>query len=279
MDVGEAAALGLLVQYAMDSFTADPANIAPPADPRLSPQWKLLGHLTAFDAVFRKGPLNFGNAVCYGFLAQSTTDPTSFAVAIRGTAGTLEWLDDAEFLPVQHPIAGTVEAGFWGIYQSMEFQPLGGTLRPAPAGIAAAVGQGSIVVIGHSLGAPLATYLAFDLSAAGLLGDRVQAILFASPRPGDSQFGAAFATSVKRYQLFNYDLDIVPRVPLGNSYTDLPGAVWIDPDTAQCKVGFSLFCHHHLLCYLAMLDYALMNWQATPVCDYQYTVCIKGKTP
>jgi pimeloyl-ACP methyl ester carboxylesterase len=49
-----------------------------------------------------------------------------------------------------------------------------------------AVGKGSLIVLGHSLGSTLATYLTFDLAHPGKLGPRVRGCFYASPRPGDA---------------------------------------------------------------------------------------------
>ena len=276
----EAAKLALLILYAMDQFIAEPSSLAPAPDPRLARDgWEVLGYLTAKDSLWRRGALvDFGDTVCYGYLARRVDDPKSFAVAIRGTNGILEWIEDGQFLPVAHPVAGTVEAGFFGIYSSMEFCPVGGTHPlPAAAAIDALVGDGHLIVLGHSLGAPLATYLAFDLASTAYLGNRVQAALFASPRPGNADFGAAFDVRLAgAYQLWNYSLDVVPHVPLGPNYADLPKATWITPSSSQARICFSLDCHHHLTSYSAMLDYGLEDWAKFPAQDQDLVSCIKG---
>lgn len=276
MDVGEAVAFGWHVQYAFDSYVADPANLAPAADPRLSPHWQVLGHLVANDAVLRSGPLQWGEPACYGYLARSTEDPTRYVAAIRGTASMVEWIEDAEFCAVPHPVAGTVEAGFYGIYASMLYVPLGSVGVPAAEGINAEVSSGTLTVTGHSLGAPLASYLAFDAAAETGLGGRVRAVLFACPRPGDAVYGAAFAARVQHYGVWNRVLDVVPHVPRGPAYADLPGATWIHPDQAQAMIRMSFPCWHHLLTYFATLDYATLDWSKVGAADQRYLSCIKG---
>ncbi len=271
-----AARLALLVVYAMDQFHADPTNLTPAEDPRVAQDgWKIAGYLTASDALlFPQKAIDFGDDVCYGFLAQSISDPTCFAVAIRGTGDLLEWIEDAEFLPARHPEAGTVESGFWSIYESLTYRSGDNPPVRAVQGIAAAVGGGRVTVLGHSLGAPLATYLSFDLGSSALLGDRVSAALFASPRPGNDQFVRAFDARVPNYQLWNYELDVVPHVPRGSDYADLPRVNWIGIGYSQAAISFSIACHHRLLSYCAMLDYTLLDWSALP----EAKDCIKGPT-
>lgn len=271
----QAADLSQLIQYAMDSYLSNRESLSPAPDPRLSPRWRVLGYLTASDALFRSGQtLVTGDEVCYGYLAQEVANPRVYVAAIRGTANILEWIKDAQFISVPHPVAGRVEQGFWSIYASMTYRPIAGKALPAAQGLAAAVGQGELIVLGHSLGAPLATYLTFDLASE--LGTRVQTIAYASPRPGDAGFVKAFADRVKFSVVYNYELDVVPRVPIGPDYTDLTTVHWIGIESAQAEICFTLACHHHILSYAAMLNYKLLDWKKVPLIDQSYTCCIKG---
>lgn len=271
----DAAKLALFVVYAMDQYLAARLDdLQPPPDPRLAPDWQILGYLTGFDTVLRAGEkMAQGEERCYGYLAQSLTLPLEHVVAIRGTNGTLEWIEDAEFLPCDHPIAGKVESGFWGVYQSMLYTPIAGQVQAAAAGIASAVGKGHVTMLGHSLGSTLATYLTFDLACAGV---DVSGYFFASPHPGNLDFAKAFDALVVDYRVYNYELDVVPRVPFGPDYSDLLRVREIKIGANQARIGFSLDCHHHLLCYCAMLDYSLLDWKSVPAIDQPYVVCIKG---
>jgi triacylglycerol lipase len=261
----------------MDMYLSDPTSLAPSSDLRLAQKWRVLGYITATDSIFRAGQtVGLGDTVCYGFLAQIIAKPEVFVAVVRGTDGLLEWIEDAEFLSIPHPTAGRVERGFFGIYRSMQYRPIGGDILPAARGISNAVGQGSLIVLGHSLGSALATYLTFDLAHPAKLAARVQACLFASPRPGDAGFAKAFDERVQTYALWNYELDVVPRVPRGPDYTDLPKVSWIGIEAAQARIRFDLACHHHILCYAAMLDYGLLDWLTLPAADRQCAACIKG---
>ena len=272
----QAASLAQLVVYAFDQFQADPDELEPKPDSRLAGNWHVLGYLTAMDCLFRRGrTVALSETVCYGYLAQEIANPNVYVVAVRGTKGILEWVEDAKFLPTPHPVAGLVESGFYSIYSGMEYRPIGAAqAQPAAQAIAAAIGQGELIVIGHSMGSALATYLTFDLAA--LLGTRVQGYFFASPRPGNAVFAKAFDERVATYTVYNYELDIVPQVPLGLGYTDLSRTTWIDTDTAQARIAFSLTGHHHLLSYMAMLFYALLDWHAVPLYDRDDASSIKG---
>ena len=274
MTYADAVRLSVLVMIAMDMHGNEPDSLAPAPDPRLAPGWQLVGYLTATDAIWRRQP---GKPVCFGFLVRSIADPTRFAVAIRGTADFVEWVEDAEFDAVPHPVAGRVEAGFWGLYRSLEYRGAAalGAPETAATGLSAAVGPtGRLTVLGHSLGSALASYLAFDL--APLLPGRLSAALFASPRPGDAAFAQAFDSRVADYTLVNYSLDVVPHVPFGLDYTALPRATVITPDAGQSRICFSPNCFHHLVCYLSVLDYKMYLSVTLSPRDAEYAKCIKG---
>mmetsp|Transcript_17538 Transcript_17538/g.51580 ORF Transcript_17538/g.51580 Transcript_17538/m.51580 type:complete len:553 (-) Transcript_17538:93-1751(-) len=64
---------------------------------------------------------------------------------------------------------------------------------------------------GHSLGAALATLLAFDLGFMGR--DSVELVTWASPRVGDKAFCDAFAKHVPDVARFTCGADVVPRMP------------------------------------------------------------------
>lgn len=59
----------------------------------------------------------------YGIICRKVDDPDTRIVAIRGTEGALEWIDDAAALPTpfrQAPDAGRVAGGFDRIYTSIK---------------------------------------------------------------------------------------------------------------------------------------------------------------
>jgi triacylglycerol lipase len=286
-----AAAYGLLVMYAMDMYEANPATLTPPAANGLTAAgWTIFAYIAGTDTILPrgvKGPLQkTGTPVCYGYVARNAAG--DIAVAVRGTDGFAEWVEDGEFLPRAYapttPLppgqpAMTVEDGFWGVYASMTLVAPGGaalgTLAPAIGKLAAAAPQ--VVVLGHSLGAALATYLTLDL-VRGDLGARVSACLFASPQTGDQPFVTLFDQSVADYRLFDYILDIVPRVPTGPIYQPLPRRTVIQPAGAEAAVRVDIGCNHHVICYCAMLDYEATMAALTPVPVEEQSdfICILG---
>jgi hypothetical protein len=273
----KAAAYGLLAMHAMDMYRAQPGSQTPPPPQGLTDSgWNIAGYVVGTDTALPDGggPLGLAaQTVCYGFAARN--GDSELVVAVRGTDGFVEWIEDAEFIPIAYapttalpagspPI--TVESGFWGVYASLQLvDPHGAALGAlAPAVVRLAGAAGPVKVVGHSLGSALGTYLTLDLARAGL-GTRASACLFASPHPGDQAFAALFDRTIEDYRLFNYILDIVPRVPPGFGYAPLPRRTVIRPSTAEAAIRFDIGCNHHVICYCAMLDYEETDKATTPV--------------
>jgi triacylglycerol lipase len=264
----QAVGFGFLAMFAEDMYTTAIGSLNPPADARIAKSgWTVVAYLTAQDALFpdenaasRRIGLDTSKRVFFGFVAQNKDEPTAYAAVVRGTEGIVEWAIDGEFLLIPHPRhpGVRVEQGFWNIYQTMSLaDPATGatTHQDAAEGIAQIVGSGTVTVAGHSLGSALATYLADDL--AERLGAKVSACLFASPRTGDQAWANLVATTVRQYQLFNYILDIVTHVP-DIGYATLPNATVIQPANAQAGIRLDVFCNHHVICYCAMIGYAIL---------------------
>lgn len=238
------------------------AEVAP--DPRLSPDWTVRGIITGQDAILRKGPLELGERVFYGWLLEKS-DGSQFVIAIRGTDGAEEWVEDFEGVPVSYSHGGKAEAGFFGIYQSMAGPT--GDLIPW---LVSEIGSKPVTVTGHSLGAPLATYLGADLARAGC---KVSARLFASPHPGDEQFCQGVAALIPDHRGYRYEFDLVPRIPLWLGYRSLPNLITIEPEDAPVKVRCNLACFHHAYCYLSLLDPSRASSIQIPE-DAQFLHCI-----
>lgn len=288
----QAAQYALLVMSAEDMYQALPpngkGNLTPPIDPRiLAAGWGVVGFIRGDDALLDTQNLGLGQTLFYGFLARSNADPTQYVAVVRGTDNEMEWLEDIEFFPIPAPAPapGSVENGFYSIYYSMTYAPIaGGASQPVAPGIAAAVGPNKVTVVGHSLGSAIGTFLALDLAVQCGLKVRASACLIASPRPGDINFAQYFDRNVLSYQVYNYSLDLIPKLPpgiitLSLGYVPLPKALEFQPQDAQARIRNSPTGNHHAVCYAAMLDYTAATWTAMPPSDQDCAVCISGPNP
>ena len=283
----QAVKYGFLVMYAEDMYNPDgPNKLAPSLDDRIEKSgWTVCATLTAEDNFASlvappggKSKIS-GERVFFGFVAQNKEDLDLYAVVIRGTAGAIEWIIDAQFAPIPHPKHpnARVEHGFWDIFDTMQLADLNGktTNQRATEGVADLVGQdGKVVVVGHSLGSSLATYFVQEL--AERIHERATACMFASPHTGNKAWVDLFDATVTDYRLFNYLLDIVTHVPAGFDYLPLRKATKIEPKDAQAGVTVELRCNHHVICYCAMLDFNQTQPASRDDRDKACAKCILG---
>ncbi len=242
---------GAFVQTAYLMFGNAPASLTPPVTPdvQFPAGYQLAFYLTAIDHFAEESEREF-----YGFVAQSTTDPTDCVIAIRGTDKIIEWLIDAEFLPTPFtpvPAAGHVEDGFMSVYSSLAgLMPDGTTPRDLHAFIRSLAPAGKLVITGHSLGGAVANLLALD-AAVNDGATALSLYTLAAPRTGFGAFAATFAAHVpNNFRVFNQP-DLVPKVP--PLYDQLGPGQEIDSKTSPA-IKHSILCYHSLASYLQVLN-------------------------
>ncbi len=256
------AELAFLALYAEDAFAMNRA--APKPDPRLSPDWTILGTLTAQDAIMGPGTLRLAQErVFYGWLLHG---PHGFVVAIRGTESVLEWLIDCEFAQMTpHSAGGAVESGFWSVYETLE-------IDGKPFKSVADMVNGLVAIVGHSLGAAVATYAALDLAQAGA---EVQGRFIASPHPGNGAFSAAFGRAVPDHRMYRNMDDAVPRVPFWFGYCAVPNVEKLDAAEEGVEISGGLAGQHHVLSYSALMSRATFEaFRPLPI-DQKFVECVK----
>ena len=259
--------LAFLALYAEDAFQtalkAPGADLTRPApDPRLAPKWAIVGTLTGTDAVLRIGRHKLGaRKVFYGWLLRSAGGHT--VLAIRGTGTRVEWLIDGCFAPrAAHPVAGRVESGFWDVFTSLRLDG-----KP----LTSIAGGGSVAVVGHSLGAALATYASLELAQAGA---KVRGVFVASPHPGNREFCQAFGAAVPDHVMLKNAADYVPRVPFWFGYSDVPNVKTLSAAEAGVTIAGGPPGQHHILSYVALMNRsALKTFRALP-CDRRFLDCL-----
>lgn len=268
MSLQEDAELAQFALYAEDAFSTARSTpganlLAPPRDPRISSDWTLRGVLTATDALFGPGSLRVASQhVFYGWWLERSDESV---VAIRGTADALEWGIDGLFAPkTTHAVGGEVETGFWSVYRSM-------LCNGQPLSEIAKLARGRITVVGHSLGAAVATFAALDLAKGGA---KVRGRFIASPHPGDGAFARAFGAIVPDHMAYANSDDVVPRVPFWFGYTHVPNLTTLSPAKEGVRIDGGLPAQHHVMTYIALVDRPTFEaFKPLPI-DEKFLACV-----
>ena len=120
LDKKEAVLYGQFVHAAYNMFKRDPTQLRPqPATGDIPDPYELVAWLNMSDYFFwwREKPK------FYGFIAWHREQKHNFVLAIRGTEGVVEWLDDFMARLVRFrevPNTGRVENGYAGIYSTLK---------------------------------------------------------------------------------------------------------------------------------------------------------------
>jgi hypothetical protein len=199
-------------------------------------------------------------------LVLQKTGGDDIVIAIRGTEGVYEWIQDARFSLVPCPFlaaAGNTEDGFTAMYSSMRTASAAGapTLVSALAGLAfpqPVSAATSVTICGHSLGGALVTLLALDV-AANTIFTNPTVYTYASPRSGDSTFAAMYDHLVPNTVRIANRVDIVPKLPLPPLYGHVNGLYELNPVQLlplppKVLIRPELACEHILSSYLFMLS-------------------------
>jgi hypothetical protein len=191
--------------------------------------------------------------VSFGLLVQDAGG--NAVVAIRGTEGILEWIQDAQYHATKCPClagAGLTEDGFTAVYESLRMgqDPASKRLVDAlPTAFPKPVT--SLTICGHSLGGSLATLLALDVAANTGLGRELTAYSYASPRTGDPSFADTYNQVVPDTIRIANRLDLIPKLPLPPLYEHVAEVTELNP---LLKVKLDILCQHHLTTYLHLLS-------------------------
>jgi hypothetical protein len=184
-------------------------------------------------------------------------------IALRGTEGIPEWVQDARFdtkVCFFLPEAGETEEGFTDMYKSFAAgTPTGSSVTSSLTTIFGTKQVNSLTVCGHSLGGSLATLQALDAAAnsANAKCKNPAVYTYASPRTGDAQFASTYNRMVPNTFRIVNRVDLVPKLPLSPPYEHvlglyrltaiqfLPPAILVEPNP---------LCEHVLETYLYLLS-------------------------
>lgn len=283
LDAKKAAFYGQFVSAAYAMYAANNEDLRPAAK-EIPAGWELSAWIQMSDFFLQITQPKF-----YGIVAHETANPDNRIVAIRGTEGIVEWLDDAASILMvpfkQVPSAGRVAYGFDKIYSSMKVVPVpravpgiaaaaepeftgsfGDQLeqlalhREAERGEIHAMAEGRArrdrptVVTGHSLGSALATLFVLENSVKGKFDISLISTL-ASPKVGNAEFKHVFGSlPIVSWRIANKP-DLVPKlpptIPFVLDYEHVDVGYSFDSSTFAKK---NLSCYHSVDTYLHWLD-------------------------
>ncbi|KAI9036528.1 lipase family protein [Aspergillus affinis] len=209
----------LWVQYAAAAYCQD--NYSPPAGTKLTCWAGNCPDVEAADAVT---DIEFSNTTLSDTAGFVTADHehSSIVVSFRGSYSVRNWLADANF-PFVDPGLCTgclAEAGFWSSWIFVKKEIVASLKR-----LTEQHADYRVVVVGHSLGAAVATVAAADLRTLGYQQAALYA--YASPRVGNDKL-AEFITKQENNYRFTHQNDPVPKLPLvGMGYQHVSPEYWI----------------------------------------------------
>jgi hypothetical protein len=267
MDVNQAIKFAQLVNAA---YAIDPSNVANSAGQSISAggtTYTVVTTIYANDLATEMNPLRGTNIVSIGLILQAA-EAGDVVIAIRGTEGIMEWIQDAKFGMVPCPFvagAGNTEDGFSDMYNSLRT----GTSGSSPTVVSALGmlafpnpinGMTSVTICGHSLGGALVTLLALDVAAHTIFKNPT-VYTYASPRTGDGTFATMYDHLVPNSFRIANRVDLVPKLPLPPLYDHVLGVYELNPVQLlplppKILVKPTIVCEHILGTYLYMLSVA-----------------------
>ncbi len=262
MDWNKAIEFAQLVNAA---YAIPPDNLANSAGKALiagNTAYTVVTTIYASDLATDINPGRGNKEVSIGFVCQA--DGTGdVVIAIRGTEGIQEWINDAHFLLVTCPFlagAGNTEDGFTAMYNSLRTGDAAGspTVVNALATLPFPQPVSSVTICGHSLGGALVTLLALDL-AANTNFKNPTVYSYASPRTGDPLFVSTYNQVVKNSFRIANRLDLVPKLPLPPDYDHVLALqelnpIQLFPLPPKILVKLTFTCEHSLDSYVYLLS-------------------------
>jgi len=286
LDPGKAAFYGGFVSAAYDMYAVNNDDLRP-APKNIPAGWELSAWIDMSDFLFQITEPKF-----YGIVVHEIANPDNRIIAIRGTEGIIEWLDDAASIVMvpfrQVPSAGRVAFGFDNIYSTMKVVPvpqiapgivpaaepeLTGSFadqleqlalrRETERGVVHDFAEGRTrrerptVVTGHSLGSSLATLFVVENSVKQKFDVPLISTL-ASPKVGNVEFARIFdGLPLTSWRIVNIR-DVVPKlpptIPLVLDYKPVDVEYPFDSWKFAKK---NLGCYHSICTYLHWLDTSL----------------------
>ncbi|NYF81004.1 lipase family protein [Granulicella arctica] len=283
LDPAKAALYGQFVAAVTSIYKADSSSLSPDPQKFIPTGWELAAWIDMSDFLLQSETPAF-----YGIVAQEIVNPDNRIIAIRGTEGKVEWLDDATSIfqvPFkQVPSAGKVALGFDKIYSTLQVVPVPDTTSGSTAAVEpeltgsfaeqldqlavrSEIKRGVVrefaagrtrperptVVTGHSLGSALATLFVLENSVTQSFDISVLSTL-ASPKVGDLAFKQIFdALPITSWRIVNTQ-DAIPKLPLTIGNLDFEHVEVAYSFDATPFAKQNIGCNHSIDTYLHWLD-------------------------
>ena len=253
MDWKKAIQYAQLVNAAYDDFAGKPP---------VTPGYEVIATIFANDLATQSNPARGNTRVKMGLILQ-TLGGGDVVVAIRGTEGIKEWVQDAQFL--DEPFmsvagGGRTEDGFTDMYRSMAV----GNGAGAPPTVnflrtfAWKREVTSLTICGHSLGGAIVTLLAVDAAVnAPAPCNNPTIYTYASPRTGNHDFAVKYHQTVKTTYRFVDTVDLVPKLPSIFPYRHVTDAILLDSLTLippRVLLQPNPVCWHILSSYIYLMS-------------------------
>jgi hypothetical protein len=262
VDLQKAIEFAQLVNAAYDVLPGNLANAAGTPLVAGGRAYTVVTSVYAFDLVTDMNPGRGSNQVSIGLICQADGSG-DVVIAIRGTEGIEEWINDAEFLLVKCPFlagAGQTEDGFTAMYNSLRTDAATGAPSVVDALATRPFKQpvSSLTICGHSLGGALATLLALDV-AANTTFTNPTVYTYASPRTGDPLFASTYDQVVKNSFRIANRIDLVPKLPLPPFYGHVTqlfdlNPIRLIPLPPKLLLKPTIPCAHFLNTYLHLMS-------------------------
>lgn len=253
MDWNKAIQYAQLVNAAYDDF----AGKAP-----VTPGYDAVATIYANDLATDRNPGRGNARVKMGLILQAAAG-SEVVLAIRGTEGIKEWVQDAQFLDEPFTFVaggGRSEDGFTDMYRSMTVEEGAGapTVVKFLGTFAWKRAVSSLTVCGHSLGGAVATLAALDVAAnAAAPFNNPTVYTYASPRTGDHDFAVKYHETVTTTYRFVDTVDLVPKLPGIFPYRHVTDAINLDSLTLippRVRLQPNPLCWHILSSYLYLIS-------------------------
>jgi hypothetical protein len=262
MDLNEAIEFAQLVNAASAIAPANLDNSAGNVINAGATAYTVVTTIYAFDLATDINPARGNNQVSIGLILQAV-GTGDVVVAIRGTEGIQEWINDAEFLLIPCPFlvgAGQTEDGFTDMYSSLRTDDAVGSpsVVNALANLPFKQPVSSVTICGHSSGGALGTLLALDLAANSIFKNP-SVYTYGSPRTGDPLFVSTYNQVVPNTFRIANRLDLVTKLPLPPAYDHVLGLFELNPVQLftfppKILVKLTIACEHYLDSYLHLLS-------------------------